>query len=35
MGVEQGHGLDCLFDYELFTKMDAVELSDSMRKYLW
>lgn len=34
MGVEKGCGQDCLFDYELFTEMDAVELSDSMRKYL-
>lgn len=35
MGVGQDCGQNCLFDYELFTEMDAVELSDSMRKYLW
>lgn len=35
MGVENGWGQGCLFDYELFTEMDAVELSDSMRKYFW
>lgn len=34
MGMEEGCGQDSLFDYELFTEMDAVELSNSMRKYL-
>ena len=33
MGVETGRGQDRLFDYELFTDIDAVELRDSMRKY--
>ncbi|KAI9528201.1 hypothetical protein NQZ68_023181 [Dissostichus eleginoides] len=32
-GEQTGCGQACLFDYELFTEMAAVELSDSMRKY--
>lgn len=34
MRVGEACEQNCLFDYELFTEMDAVGLSDSMRKYL-